>query len=62
MSPDGAVQHIEKMGQYLPTSGGVLRTALYIRCVLLLEDLAKLYSYAKYDYLLTLVVDCCFHI
>ncbi|KAL8172475.1 LOW QUALITY PROTEIN: hypothetical protein V2J09_024279 [Rumex salicifolius] len=32
MFPDGAVQYIEKLGQYIPISGGVLRTALDMGC------------------------------
>lgn len=32
MFPDGAVQYIEKLGQYIPMTGGVLRTALDMGC------------------------------
>uniref|UniRef100_A0A2P2K750 Methyltransferase n=2 Tax=Rhizophora mucronata TaxID=61149 RepID=A0A2P2K750_RHIMU len=32
MFPDGAVQYIEKLGQYIPINGGVLRTALDMGC------------------------------
>ncbi|ESW11948.1 hypothetical protein PHAVU_008G072600 [Phaseolus vulgaris] len=32
MFPDGAEQYIEKLGQYIPISGGVLRTALDMGC------------------------------
>ncbi|XP_062090252.1 probable pectin methyltransferase QUA3 [Humulus lupulus] len=32
MFPDGAVQYIEKLGQYIPISGGNLRTALDMGC------------------------------
>lgn len=32
MFPDGAVQYIEKLKQYIPISGGVLRTALDMGC------------------------------
>ncbi|RWR89369.1 quasimodo 3 [Cinnamomum micranthum f. kanehirae] len=32
MFPDGAVQYIEKLGLYIPISGGVLRTALDMGC------------------------------
>lgn len=32
MFPDGAEQYIEKLGQYIPLSGGVLRTALDMGC------------------------------
>ncbi|EXB44736.1 putative methyltransferase PMT13 [Morus notabilis] len=32
MFPDGAVQYIEKLGQYIPISGGTLRTALDMGC------------------------------
>lgn len=32
MFPDGAIQYIEKLGQYIPISGGTLRTALDMGC------------------------------
>lgn len=32
MFPDGAVQYIEKLGQYIPIKGGILRTALDMGC------------------------------
>ena len=32
MFPDGAVQYIEKLGQYIPISEGSLRTALDMGC------------------------------
>ncbi|BAT83779.1 hypothetical protein VIGAN_04100000 [Vigna angularis var. angularis] len=32
MFPDGAEQYIEKLGQYIPISGGVLRTSLDMGC------------------------------
>jgi len=32
MFPDGAEQYIEKLGQYIPMNGGVLRTALDMGC------------------------------
>lgn len=32
MFPDGAVQYIEKLGQYIPINGGGLRTALDMGC------------------------------
>ncbi|GAB2217308.1 hypothetical protein Droror1_Dr00000480 [Drosera rotundifolia] len=32
MFPDGAVQYIEKLGQYIPMAGGTLRTALDMGC------------------------------
>lgn len=32
MFPDGAEQYIEKLGKYIPMSGGVLRTALDMGC------------------------------
>ncbi|KAH7659525.1 putative S-adenosyl-L-methionine-dependent methyltransferase protein [Dioscorea alata] len=32
MFPDGAVQYIEKLGQYIPTDSGLLRTALDMGC------------------------------
>lgn len=32
MFPDGAEQYIEKLGQYIPIKGGVLRTALDMGC------------------------------
>lgn len=32
MFPDGAVQYIEKLKQYIPIAGGVLRTALDMGC------------------------------
>lgn len=32
MFPDGAIQYIEKLGQYIPISDGVLRTALDMGC------------------------------
>nr|XP_025641231.1 probable methyltransferase PMT13 isoform X2 [Arachis hypogaea] len=32
MFPDGAEQYIEKLGQYIPISGGTLRTALDMGC------------------------------
>ncbi|CAL0315117.1 unnamed protein product [Lupinus luteus] len=32
MFPDGAVQYIEKLGQYIPIKSGVLRTALDMGC------------------------------
>ncbi|KAG9451672.1 hypothetical protein H6P81_004576 [Aristolochia fimbriata] len=55
MFPDGAVQYIEKLGQYIPLSGGVLRTALDMGCgvasfggYMLKEDLLTL-SFAPRD-------------
>lgn len=32
MFPDGAIQYIEKLGQYIPIGEGVLRTALDMGC------------------------------
>jgi len=32
MFPEGAVQYIEKLGQYIPIKDGVLRTALDMGC------------------------------
>lgn len=32
MFPEGAIPYIEKLGQYIPISGGVLRTALDMGC------------------------------
>lgn len=32
MFPDGAIQYIEKLKQYIPIAGGVLRTALDMGC------------------------------
>ncbi|KAJ9188380.1 hypothetical protein P3X46_003742 [Hevea brasiliensis] len=32
MFPEGAIPYIEKLGQYIPISGGVLRTALDVGC------------------------------
>lgn len=32
MFPDGAVQYIDKLKQYIPIAGGVLRTALDMGC------------------------------
>lgn len=32
MFPDGAVQYIEKLKQYIPIAGGTLRTALDMGC------------------------------
>lgn len=32
MFPDGAVQYIQKLAQYIPMNGGVLRTALDMGC------------------------------
>lgn len=32
MFPDGAIQYIEKLGQYIPISGRTLRTALDMGC------------------------------
>ncbi|KAK1295818.1 putative methyltransferase PMT13 [Acorus calamus] len=55
MFPDGAVPYIEKLGQYIPLSGGVLRTALDMGCgvasfggFLLKEDILTL-SFAPRD-------------
>ncbi|KAK1325125.1 putative methyltransferase PMT13 [Acorus calamus] len=55
MFPDGAVPYIEKLGQYIPFSGGVLRTALDMGCgvasfggFLLKEDILTL-SFAPRD-------------
>ncbi|XP_010278571.1 PREDICTED: probable methyltransferase PMT13 [Nelumbo nucifera] len=55
MFPDGAVQYIEKLGQYIPISGGVLRTSLDMGCgvasfggYLLKEDILTL-SFAPRD-------------
>ncbi|KAJ7962318.1 S-adenosyl-L-methionine-dependent methyltransferases superfamily protein [Quillaja saponaria] len=55
MFPDGAVQYIEKLGQYIPISGGVLRTALDMGCgvasfggYLLAEDILTM-SFAPRD-------------
>ncbi|XP_058085010.1 probable pectin methyltransferase QUA3 [Magnolia sinica] len=55
MFPDGAVQYIEKLGQYIPTSGGTLRTALDMGCgvasfggYMLKEDILTL-SFAPRD-------------
>ncbi|KAK9147764.1 hypothetical protein Scep_006521 [Stephania cephalantha] len=55
MFPDGAVSYIEKLGQYIPLSGGVLRTALDMGCgvasfggYLLKEDILTL-SFAPRD-------------
>ncbi|XP_027161432.1 probable methyltransferase PMT13 [Coffea eugenioides] len=55
MFPDGAVQYIEKLKQYIPIAGGVLRTALDMGCgvasfggYLLAEDILTL-SFAPRD-------------
>ncbi|XP_010255504.1 PREDICTED: probable methyltransferase PMT13 [Nelumbo nucifera] len=55
MFPDGAVQYIQKLGQYIPITGGVLRTALDMGCgvasfggYLLHEDILTL-SFAPRD-------------
>ncbi|XAR54088.1 hypothetical protein NMG60_11029093 [Bertholletia excelsa] len=55
MFPDGAVQYIEKLKQYIPITGGVLRTALDMGCgvasfggYLLAEDVLTL-SFAPRD-------------
>ncbi|RWR89372.1 quasimodo 3 [Cinnamomum micranthum f. kanehirae] len=55
MFPDGAVQYIEKLGLYIPISGGVLRTALDMGCgvasfggYMLKEDILTL-SFAPRD-------------
>ncbi|KAL6954617.1 putative pectin methyltransferase qua3 [Sarracenia purpurea var. burkii] len=55
MFPDGASQYIEKLKQYIPISGGVLRTALDMGCgvasfggYLLAEDILTL-SFAPRD-------------
>ncbi|KAJ4952608.1 hypothetical protein NE237_029440 [Protea cynaroides] len=55
MCPDGAIQYIEKIGQHIPISGGVLRTALDMGCgvanfggYLLKEDILTL-SFAPRD-------------
>lgn len=32
MFPDGATKYMEKLGQYIPLSDGVLRTALDMGC------------------------------
>ncbi|KAM7512025.1 hypothetical protein LguiB_010900 [Lonicera macranthoides] len=55
MFPDGAVQYIEKLKQYIPIAGGVLRTALDMGCgvasfggYLLAEDMLAL-SFAPRD-------------
>ncbi|KAI3835429.1 hypothetical protein MKX03_034519 [Papaver bracteatum] len=55
MFPDGAISYIERLGQYIPISGGVLRTALDMGCgvasfgaYLLKEDILTL-SFAPRD-------------
>ncbi|XP_022975361.1 probable methyltransferase PMT13 isoform X1 [Cucurbita maxima] len=55
MFPDGAVQYIEKLGQYIPIKGGTLRTALDMGCgvasfggYLLAEDILTV-SFAPRD-------------
>ncbi|KAF9617561.1 hypothetical protein IFM89_037373 [Coptis chinensis] len=55
MFPDGAVSYIEKLGQYIPINGGVLRTALDMGCgvasfggYMLTEDILTL-SFAPRD-------------
>ncbi|KAI9109926.1 hypothetical protein K1719_018967 [Acacia pycnantha] len=55
MFPDGAVQYIEKLGQYIPIKGGILRTALDMGCgvasfggYLLAQDILTL-SFAPRD-------------
>lgn len=55
MFPDGAIQYIEKLGQYIPISGGTLRTALDMGCgvasfggYLLAEDILTV-SFAPRD-------------
>ncbi|XP_057499797.1 probable pectin methyltransferase QUA3 [Actinidia eriantha] len=55
MFPDGAIQYIEKLKQYIPIAGGVLRTALDMGCgvasfggYLLTEDILTL-SFAPRD-------------
>ncbi|KAK3038085.1 hypothetical protein RJ639_031639 [Escallonia herrerae] len=55
MFPDGAVQYIEKLKQYIPIAGGILRTALDMGCgvasfggYLLAEDILTL-SFAPRD-------------
>lgn len=55
MFPDGAVQYIDKLKQYIPIAGGVLRTALDMGCgvasfggYLLTEDILTL-SFAPRD-------------
>ncbi|KAF8380307.1 hypothetical protein HHK36_027789 [Tetracentron sinense] len=55
MFPDGAIQYIQKLGLYIPTSGGILRTALDMGCgvasfggYLLHEDILTL-SFAPRD-------------
>lgn len=55
MFPEGAVQYIEKLAQYIPISGGALRTALDMGCgvasfggYLLSEDILSL-SFAPRD-------------
>ncbi|XP_057979051.1 probable pectin methyltransferase QUA3 [Malania oleifera] len=55
MFPDGAVQYIEKLGLYIPITGGVLRTALDMGCGVasfggyLLEDGILTLSFAPRD-------------
>ncbi|PIA49549.1 hypothetical protein AQUCO_01300384v1 [Aquilegia coerulea] len=55
MFPDGAVSYLEKLGQYIPINGGVLRTALDMGCgvasfggYMLKEDILTL-SFAPRD-------------
>ncbi|KAL5727620.1 putative pectin methyltransferase qua3 [Ranunculus cassubicifolius] len=55
MFPEGAISYIEKLGQYIPINGGVLRTALDMGCgvasfggYLLKEDILTL-SFAPRD-------------
>lgn len=50
MFPDGAVQYIEKLGQYILFSGGVLRTALDMGCGVLIQALIKLLHFRTWLY------------
>lgn len=57
MFPDGAVQYIEKLKQYIPIAGGTLRTALDMGCgvgisPLFLIPLTNEYSFLDIPFLL----------
>ena len=43
MFPDGAVQYIEKLGQYIPFNKGILRTALDMGCGVNIYHTLKFY-------------------
>ena len=54
MFPEGAIPYIEKLGQYIPTSGGVLRTALDMGCGVGIYFFLSL-LFLRYYYLLSCI-------